>query len=140
MTLLDVLHRVQRVTLAIYGALAGGLALLTIVLPTWVSRLTTGHAVSNVAILYSQRERARLGLALVALIAAFVPKPPRALVWALFAALVAGVVGPFLTRLAGSVPPADLAPFNKLLAADGAVALVLLVTQEVRAAILKRRA
>lgn len=140
MKTLELLHRVQRVTLAIYGALAGGLSLLTVLLPNWIAHLVTGRAISGAAILYSQREAgARLGLAAVALIAAFVPRPPRALVWALFAALTAGVIGPLISKLAAAVPLPDLAPFNKLLVLDGAVALVLLATQELRAAILKKR-
>ncbi|HZS39754.1 MAG TPA: hypothetical protein VFF06_23135 [Polyangia bacterium] len=136
---LETLQRVQRVTLAIYGAIAGALSLLTVLLPNWVAHLVTGRAVANAAILYSQREAgARLGLAMVALIAAWMPRPPRALVWAMFAALAAGVIGPILSKLAIALPLADLQPFNKLLVFDGAVALVLLVTQELRAAIVRK--
>jgi hypothetical protein len=137
---LELVCRVQRVTLALYGAVAGALSLLTVLLPSWVAHLVTGRAVSSVALLYSQREAgARLGLAVVALIAAFMPKPPRALVWAMFIGLMAGLVGPLLSKVGNVVPLADLAPFHKLLLFDGAVALVLLFTQELRAAILRRR-
>jgi hypothetical protein len=125
---------IQRVTLAIWGVLAGALALAGILLPQWAAHQVYGKALTSAAMMFAERaDGARLGLAVLALIAALTPKPPRALVWTMIIALAASAIGPSLARLLGYVTPVDAAPFWKGLAFDGAAALTLLVTQELRA-------
>ncbi len=72
------LHKVQRVTLGIYAAIAGAASVLTVILPQHVARELMGHGMLPGAIVQAQLHAgARIGLALVALAAAFTPRPPK---------------------------------------------------------------
>jgi hypothetical protein len=75
----------------------------------------------------------RIGLALVALTAAFTPRPPRALVRAVLIAMIASVVGPVFSAVTGGVPWAELSAVKWGLWLDAVVATVLLGTGVARA-------
>ena len=136
---LAVLYKVQRATFALWAAITGAFALLSIILPQVVVKLLGAKALAGQPVIYFERDAAaRLGLALVALVCAFTPRPPRALVWIFFVLLVAGVVGPALVMLAGSIARQDLHALDQLPHLDLACALVLLVTQEWRALLVRR--
>jgi OPA family glycerol-3-phosphate transporter-like MFS transporter len=127
--MLALLHKVQRVTLGGYGIVAGALSVLTLILPQHVARELTGHGMLPGAIVQAQLYSAvRIGLALVALTAAFTPRPPRALVRAVLVALLASVAGPIFSALTAGVPWTELAALKHGLWLDGIVAVVLLGT------------
>ncbi len=127
--MLALLHKVQRVTLGAYGAIAGAASVLTVILPQHVARELAGHGMPPAALVQSQLHAgARLGLALVALAAAFTPRPPRALVRAVLVALIACIVGPIFSALTNAVPWTELASLKPELWLDGIIAVVLLGT------------
>jgi MFS transporter, OPA family, glycerol-3-phosphate transporter len=131
---LAMLHKLQRVTLGAYALVAGASSLLTLILPQQVARELMGHAMLPGATLQAQLHAgARLGLALVALTAAFTPRPPRALVRAVLVALVASIAGPVFSALTGGVPWPELAALKRGLWLDGIVATILLGTGVARA-------
>lgn len=131
---LALLHKVQRVTLLAYGLLAGASSLLTLILPQQVARELMGHGLAPSAVVQGQLHAGvRLGLAVVALTAAFMPRPPRALVRAVLIAVLASIVGPLFSAVTGGVPWIELAGLKLGLWLDGAVATVLLGTGIARA-------
>ena len=75
---------------------------------------------------------ARLGLALLALVAARVAFPPRSLVWTLLVALWVGVAGFGIALAYGLILPNDLRLLAKWAATDGILALGLTTTQLMR--------
>ncbi len=128
------LAKVQRVTIGLWAIVCGTAALTALFFPQLFAHELYGHAIPGPAMLFVERgDGARLGLALLALVTAWTPRPPRALVWTLCVALFASALGPLIARLFLFVTPADLKPFLKLLAWDGGVATILLVTQLLRA-------
>jgi hypothetical protein len=138
---LAVLYRVQRATLAVWGALAGALALAGLIFPGPTAQRLLGRALPSLALLATERgDAARLGLAVIALVAALQPRPPRALVWALFAALTAASLILLVSRLIQNASPPDIAAYTKLAIMDGTAAVVLLATQEVRAYLVRAQA
>ena len=127
--MLALLHKVQRVTLGAYAALAGAASVLTVILPQHIAKDLAGHGLPPSAIVQSQLHAGvRLGLAMVALAAAFTPRPPRALVRAVLVALIACVVGPVFSAITGGVPWTELATLKMGLWLDGSVAAMLLGT------------
>jgi hypothetical protein len=127
--MLALLHKVQRVTLGAYAALAGAASVLTVILPQHIAKDLAGHGLPPSAIVQSQLHAGvRLGLAMVALAAAFTPRPPRALVRAVLVALIACVVGPVFSAITGGVPWTELATLKMGLWLDGSVAAILLGT------------
>jgi hypothetical protein len=132
--LLALLHRVQRVTLAIYAAFAGAASLLTVILPQQVARELMGHGLVPQATLQAQLHAgARLGLAAIALAAAFTPRPPKALVRAIIVALIASIAGPLFSAITQGVPWLELAALKLGLILDAIVLTVLLATAVARA-------
>ena len=132
--MLGLLHKVQRVTLGAYAAIAGAASVLTVILPQHVAKELAGHGMPPAAIVQSQLHAGvRLGLAMVALAAAFVPRPPKALVRAVLVALIACLVGPLFSAITGGVPWAELSSLKMGLWLDGTVAAVLLGTMVARA-------
>ncbi len=131
---LALLHKVQRVTLGAYALVAGAASLLTVILPQQVARELMGHGMLPGAIVQAQLHAgARLGLAIVALAAAYTPRPPRVLVRAVTIALIASIVGPLFSAVTGGVPWPELAAVKRGLWLDGIVVVVLLGTGIARA-------
>jgi OPA family glycerol-3-phosphate transporter-like MFS transporter len=132
--LLTLIHRVQRLTLAAYAVLAGAASLLTVILPQQVARELIGHSLVPQATLQAQLHAgARLGLAAIALTAAFTPRPPKALVRAIIVALIASLVGPLFSAITQGVPWPELTALRLGLMLDGIVLTVLLATTVARA-------
>jgi hypothetical protein len=121
-------HAAQRAALGALGLWAGALALALLAMPRATIRALLevnlpGPAVA-LAVLYGGM---RLGVALVALVSARAPKPPRALVWALVLALGTTLLGLAFAR-AVDLPPKEVHPFWRIAGVDGAFALWLLLT------------
>jgi hypothetical protein len=72
-------------------------------------------------------------VAVVALVAAWMPRPPRALVRAVLLAALASIVGPLFSALTSTVPWSEIEPLKKGLWLDGLLALALLSTSVLRA-------
>jgi hypothetical protein len=68
----------------------------------------------------------KLGIAVVALVASFVPRPPRALVTAVLVAVVATLAGPLFSGLTSTVPWVEIVPMKKELLLYALLGLVLL--------------
>jgi MFS transporter, OPA family, glycerol-3-phosphate transporter len=131
---LELLHKVQRVTLGAYALIAGASSVLTVILPQQVARELMGHGMLPGAIVQAQLHAgARLGLALVALAAATTPRPPRVLVRALLIALIASIAGPVFSAVTNGVPWPELTAIKRGLWLDGIIAVVLLGTSIARA-------
>jgi MFS transporter, OPA family, glycerol-3-phosphate transporter len=131
--MLALLHRVQRVTLAIYAALAGASSLLTVILPQQVAREFIGHNLVAPALVQAQLHAgARLGLAAIALAAAYVPRPPRVMVRAIVIALLASLAGPIFSAVTQGVPWPELASLKLGFILDAVVATILLSTAVAR--------
>src|SRR6185312_12142847 len=106
--------KVQRVTLGAYALIAGASSLLTVILPQQVARELMGHGMLPGAIVQAQLHAgARLGLALVALAAAYTPRPPRVLVRAILIGLIASIAGPLFSAATNGVPWAELAAIKR---------------------------
>jgi hypothetical protein len=113
---------------------AGALSVLTVILPQLVAHEVYGRSLAPAAIVWSQLYAgARLGLSLVALAAAFTPRPPRALVRAILVGLTASVVGPLFSAITSGVPWSEIKALRGSFFFDGGLALVLLATSMVRA-------
>jgi OPA family glycerol-3-phosphate transporter-like MFS transporter len=131
---LAMLHTVQRITLGTYGLLAGASSVLTLILPQVMAREIIGHNLLPGALVQSQLYAAvRIGLSMVALAAAFTPRPPPALVRAVLVALIASVAGPLFSALTGVVPWAEIGGLKLGLWLDGVLATVLVGTSVARA-------
>jgi OPA family glycerol-3-phosphate transporter-like MFS transporter len=127
-------HKTERVTLAAYALLAGASSVMSIILPQKVALELGGRALSPQALVQAQlHAAARIGLGIVALTAAFTPRPPRMLVRALLVAVIASMVGPVFSALVGVVPWTELDPLRRGLWLDGVVAAILLASEVVRA-------
>lgn len=127
------LHATQRIALAAFALWAGAAAILTLILPKWTAHELFSTNLSAPQILFWQLYGgARLGLALTALVAAWVPKPPRALVLAIALALAVEVIGPIFSLLVSAIGAPDLKPYLKWIYADGLFAAILFGTQAAR--------
>ena len=132
--MLALLHKVQRVTLGAYALIAGASSVLTLILPQQMARELMGHGMMPGAVVQAQLHAgARIGLAMVALVAAFTPRPPRALVRAVLVALIASMAGPIFSAVTNGVPWPELAAIKWGLWLDGIAAMVLLGTGVARA-------
>jgi OPA family glycerol-3-phosphate transporter-like MFS transporter len=132
--LLKNVFAVERVAMGGWALVAGAIGVLTLILPQVVARELYSHTLSPGAVVWSQMfGGTRVGLAIIALAAAFTPRPPRALVRALLIGLLATVIGPLFSAITSGVSWAEVQPLRLLLYLDGAVALVLLATSVVRA-------
>jgi OPA family glycerol-3-phosphate transporter-like MFS transporter len=131
---LESVHRAERIFIGTWGIVAGCVSVLTLILPQVMARELYGHPLSPPALLWSQLfGGARLALALVALTAAFTPRPPKALVRALLIGLIATVVGPLFSALTGGVSWVEMQPLKLAFYFDGAAAALLLATSVLRA-------
>src|SRR5262249_6217709 len=123
----------QRITLGLFALWAGATSILTLILPRWgAHQLFSVNLTAPQVLFWQLYGGARLGLALTALIAAYMPKPPRALVWAVTLGLFAEVVGPVFSLIISQLALADVKPYQKWLAADALFAIVLGGTQAAR--------
>jgi hypothetical protein len=130
---IGVVHKIQRALLATFALWAGAYALAMLLVPrAVVSRAVGLGATGALASMGQLGAGARLGLGLIALTAAFVPRPPRPLVAAIAIGLLAGVLGVVFNRVLGILTPADFKPFVRWLWIDGFFALALGATQIVR--------
>ena len=125
---------VERIALAAYAAGGGGYAVLSFVIPQRVAQLLFGHAMPPAGLLFHQvMVGAELGLAIVALIAARMPRPPRALVRAVALGLAFMALGPLLAAITQSVPWPELRSYGAILGIDLGIAVLLGITQLRRA-------
>ena len=109
---MTLVHKIQRALLAMLALWAGSFALASLLAPRAILGRAIGAAVTGTAsTLVLLGGGMRLGLALVAGIAAFAPKPPRPLVGALAIALTAEVIGVAFNRLLGTMTPVEAKPF-----------------------------
>lgn len=121
------LHQIERAVLALYAFLIGAPSLVAVILPRAVLREISHSPPLPSAILFAQLlAGAQIGLALVALVAALVPRPPLMLLRALMIALCACLAGPLFSAMTqASVYAADLRALLPLLLLHGVVALLL---------------
>jgi hypothetical protein len=140
MNALSVIHKLQRAVLVLWALVGGGISLLTLIVPRVVIKEVVGVGVTPAAVIFCQMLGGmQLGLALVALVAALVPRPPRTLVWAIGIALASGNLAAVFSALLNTVAQSELKPFNHWLWVNGGFAGLLLGTAAVRE-ILRRRA
>ncbi len=131
---LALVHLTQRVTLGVYALLAGAASLLSIILPQQVAHELNGVRLVPAALLQNQLHAgAQIGLALVAMTAAWMARPPRALVRAVLVALIAMLAGTLFSAITGGCSWNDLAIIKRGLWLDGLVATALLATSVARA-------
>ncbi len=124
---------VERFTLGLFAASAGGYAVLALLISERLSRAVYGHALPpGGVLLHSMMAGMQLGLAIVALLCARSPKPPRTLVRAIAVGLAFTVAGPLFGAAMQQIPVADLRSFAPLLGLDALVALTLAATQLAR--------
>lgn len=124
---------VERVTLALFAAVAGSYAMLALLVTQRVSRAVYGHALApGGVLLHSMMAGMQLGLAIVALTCSRSPKPPRTLVRAIAVGLACTVAGPLFGTAMQQIPVADLRSFAPFLGFDALVAVVLGCTQLAR--------
>ena len=121
---------VERLALAAFGLVGGAYATLALVIPQRLARELLGHALPPGGVLLHQMlAGVQLGLAIVALVAARAPRPPRALVRAVGLGLAAAALGPLMAAITQSVPWTELRAYGPLLGFQLFIALVLGVTQ-----------
>jgi OPA family glycerol-3-phosphate transporter-like MFS transporter len=131
---LQLIHLAQRITLGVYALIAGATSLLSIILPQQVAREVNGHGLVPAALLQNQLHAgAQIGLAIVALTAASMARPPRALVRAVLIALVAMLAGTLFSAITGGCSWNELATIKRGLWLDGLVAIALMATGVARA-------
>ncbi len=125
----------ERIALGLFGAVGGAYAVLALVIPQRVARELLGHPLPPGGVLLHQMMGGvQLGLAIVAIIAARTPRPPRALVRAVALGLGFAVGGPVLAAITQSVPWTELRSYAAFLGVDAFIAVFLLVTQLARRA------
>jgi hypothetical protein len=137
---LAIVYRVQRAVLGVYGLVAGALGLAMLVMPRVSARGLLGLQLTSLAVGIGALFGAmRLGCALVALVTAYVPKPPRALVWSLAIALALSALGLWFATIVDA-PPRELKPLWRIAGLDGACALLLFASIGARRVLGKRSA
>jgi hypothetical protein len=123
---MNVVQKIQRALLAGFALWAGSFALASLLAPRAILARAIGAAVTGPSsTLMVLGGGMRLGLALVAGIAAFSPKPPRPLVGAIAIALVAELIGVVFNRALGTMNPVELKPFMTWIWIDALFALAL---------------
>jgi peptidoglycan/LPS O-acetylase OafA/YrhL len=125
--------RVERATLAVLGCVAGAYAILALLIPQRVATALFGHALPPGGILLHELlGGTQLGLALVALVAARAPKPPRTIVRAIALGLFCAVVGVSFSTMVRAVPVPELRSFAPVVGFYGVVTILLALTQLAR--------
>jgi OPA family glycerol-3-phosphate transporter-like MFS transporter len=131
---LGLVHRVERIALGGWAIVAGSLSVIAIILPQVLARELLGHILVPSALVMAQLNTgARLGVALVALVAAWMPRPPRALVRAVMLAALASVVGPLFSAITGGVAWSEIQALKNGFYLDGLLVVLLLSTSVLRA-------
>jgi OPA family glycerol-3-phosphate transporter-like MFS transporter len=126
---------VERLALALFGLTGGAYATLALVIPQRLAHEVLSHALPPGGVLLHQMMAGvELGLAVVALVAARSPRPPRALVRAVALGLAASTLGPLFAGITQAVPWSELRAYAPLLGLDLFVAVVLTATQLARRA------
>ena len=126
---------VERFTLGLFAVGAGGYAVLALLITQRLSRALFGHPLAaGGVLLHSMMAGMQLGLAIVALLCARAPKPPRTLVRAIAVGLAFTVAGPLFGVAMQQIPAAELRSFAPFLVFEAVVALTLLGTQLARRA------
>jgi hypothetical protein len=132
--MLRTVHTVERIALGGWALVTGALSVVTLILPHLVMKELHGKGLVPGAVVWNQiAGGARLGLALVAMSAAFTPRPPRALVRAILIGLLASAIGPLFSTLTQALPWAEIESLKKTFILDGALALLLIATTSMRA-------
>jgi hypothetical protein len=130
---MKILHNIQRGLLAVTAAWLGAFSLAALLVPKYVASKGLGVAANATVGAFAQLGAgARLSLALIAMIAAFTPKPPRTLVSAIALGLLFGVGGVTFCRLLSIYSPAEAKPFATWLWIDGILGASLAITETVR--------
>jgi hypothetical protein len=130
---MKLVHKAQRILLGLFALWAGAAAVIGLILPRQLL-----HEVFNLsamgAVIFSFQlyGGARLGLAVTALIAAFMAKPPRALVWAVAIGVFAEFVGTMFSNLLGAFNPTEWKSYSLWVWSDLFFALTLAGTQLAR--------
>jgi hypothetical protein len=130
---MSVLHKVQRALCAVIACWLGAFALATILVPKYIATKAIGVAAPSALAAFAQLGAGtRLGLAIVAMVAAFMPRPARPLVSAIALGMFLGVVGVLFNRALGIYTPAEAKPFALWLWVDGLLAVSLGVSEILR--------
>jgi OPA family glycerol-3-phosphate transporter-like MFS transporter len=126
---------VERIALYAFGLIGGAYATLALLIPQRLSRELLGHVLPPGGVLLHQMlAGVQLGLAIVALVAARTPRPPRSLTRAVAFGLGAAALGPLFAAITQSVPWPELKAYGAILGFDLLIAVVLGVTQLARRA------
>jgi hypothetical protein len=127
-------HRVQRVALGAFALWAGAPSVAALIVPQLLARTAAGKVVpGGVAVaMVIELAAMRLGLALVALVAARAPKPPRSLCAAVAIGALVGVAALLVAGKLATVPMADVYAMWLWLVVDGALGLTLAATALIR--------
>jgi hypothetical protein len=124
---------VERITLSLFGLVGGAYAVLALVIPQKLSKELLGHALPPGGVLLHQiMAGALLGLAIIALVAARMPKPSRTLVRAVAFGLAGASIGPLFAAITQSVPWPELRAYGVLVGMNGFCAAILAITQLAR--------
>jgi OPA family glycerol-3-phosphate transporter-like MFS transporter len=124
---------IERIALSAFGLLGGAYATLALLIPQRLARQLLGHPLPPGGILLHQMMAGlQLGLAIVAVVAARAPRPPRSLVRAIAFGLGAAALAPLFAAITQSVPWPELRAYGAMLGFDLFVALLLLITQLAR--------
>jgi hypothetical protein len=125
--------RIERATLAVFGAVAGAYAILALLIPQRVATALFGHPLPAGGVLLHQLlGGTQLGLALVALVLARAPKPSRTIVRAIALGLFCAVIGVSFATMVRAVPVPELRSFAPVIGFYGVVTIVLALTQLAR--------
>ena len=123
----------ERITLSLFGLVGGAYAVLALVIPQKLSKELLGHPLPPGGVLLHQMMAgALLGLAIIALVAARMPKPSRTLVRAVAFGLAGASIGPFFAAVTQSVPWPELRAYGALVGLNGFCAAILTITQLTR--------
>lgn|GEM_PF-2576870 len=119
--------------LAIFAMWAMVPSLVAMVMPQLVAKAALGKILVASSLPWAMEVAGpRLGLGIVALVAARVRRPPASLVMAVALALLMTHLGVGLTTAMGTLPAADRLPHDLWLKIDGFFALALLLTMALR--------
>lgn len=125
--------KIERLTLALYGCVAGAYSILALLIPQRVAKAVLGHALPvGGVLLHEMLGGVQLGLVLVALVLARSPKPARTMVRAVALGVLGAVVGVSFAAAMQGVPVPELKAYAPVLAFDLAVAIALGATQVAR--------